>query len=73
MKLLLSLLLVATGSFLASCHATKYQSAKGAAKLKDYQILLTIDTAYIYQGKKLVGACAHGKDGIDSVITKDNL
>jgi hypothetical protein len=42
-------------------------------KLQEYQIRLEMDSAYIYDGSRLVGSCEHGKDGIDSVIVLDNL
>ena len=40
---------------------------------QEYQIRLEMDSAYIYDGTRLVGSCEHGKDGIDSVIVLDNL
>lgn len=41
-------------------------------RLKDYQISLSIDSAYLYDNGKLIGATLHGKDGIDSLIAIDN-
>lgn len=41
--------------------------------LREYQIRLEIDSAYIYDGTRLVGSCKHGQDGIDSLILLDNL
>jgi hypothetical protein len=40
--------------------------------MKEYQIRLELDSAYIYDNGKLVGCTPYGVDGIDSVILKDN-
>lgn len=40
---------------------------------QEYQIRLELDSAYIYDGNRLVGSCKHGQDGIDSVLLMDNL
>ncbi len=42
-------------------------------KMKEYQIKIEFDSAYIYDNGKLIDSCKHGNDGIDSVIVKDNL
>lgn len=43
-----------------------------SALLKDYQITLTLDSAYLFDNGALIGVTAHGNDGIDSLIAKDN-
>lgn len=35
---------------------------------QEYQIRLELDSAYIYDGSRLVGVTPHGNDGIDSVL-----
>lgn len=37
----------------------------------DYQLYLTMDSAYVYDHNRYIGSCAHGNDGIDSVIRAD--
>lgn len=39
---------------------------------QEYQIRLELDSAYIYDGSRLVGVTPHGNDGIDSVLLLDN-
>lgn len=39
----------------------------------EYQIRVEFDSAYVFDHGRFVGVCAHGKDGIDNVIRKDNL
>lgn len=41
-------------------------------RLKDYQVALSLDTAYLYDNGKLIGTTLHGHDGIDSLIMLDN-
>lgn len=36
-----------------------------------YQIKLERDSTYLFDGKRLVGSCQHGKDGIDSLLVLD--
>lgn len=39
---------------------------------QEYQIRLEMDSAYIYDGSRLVGVTPHGNDGIDSILLNDN-
>ncbi len=39
---------------------------------KDYQIQCSIDSVYVFDNNRLIGATLWGKDGIDSLILKDN-
>jgi len=64
--LLLTILLFAIG-YIAGCNE------QDTGNLQEYQIRIEMDSAYIYDNGRLVGSCAHGSDGIDSVILKDNL
>ena len=38
----------------------------------EYQIDVDITTATVYEHNRLGGSCPHGRDGIDSLILKDN-
>jgi len=40
--------------------------------MQDYQVRLGKDSLYVFDKGELVGSCRYGKDGIDSVILKDN-
>jgi hypothetical protein len=43
---------------------------------REYQIRLEMDSAYLYDGNRLVGSCSYEEgdgSGIDSLILKDNL
>jgi len=67
MKTLLSIILLFTIGYVAGCNEGD------TGNLQEYQIRVEMDSAYIYDNGRLVGKCAHGSDGIDSVILKDNL
>lgn len=70
MKILYPSFLFVVGIFFGyqifAMHSTKHN-------MQEYQIRLELDSAYIYDGNRLVGSCKYGSDGIDSVLFKDNL
>lgn len=70
MKILAAFMLIACGATVFVCGMAW---GKSHAPLQEYQIRLEMDSAYIYDGDRLVGSCKHGKDGIDSVLFIDNL
>lgn len=68
-QILFPLIMILIG-FTVARFSTTYQSNE---QLKEYQIRIEPDSAYIYDNGRLVGSCKQGLDGIDSVILKDNL
>lgn len=39
---------------------------------QDYWIMCTPNRVYLYDSARYVGGCDYGKDGLDSLILKDN-
>lgn len=39
---------------------------------RNYWVLPTSERFYLYDSARFIGSCEHGKDGIDSLILKDN-
>lgn len=69
----MKLILILTGILIGIGSAFVITRFSPYYKMQEYQIRLEPDSAYIYDNGRLVGSCAHGNDGIDSVLVMDNL
>jgi len=62
--------LVASGAF-SGCNDAETKPVT-YAPLRDYQIEVTQDSIYLFDGDRKVGAVPFGNTPIDSLIMKDN-
>lgn len=72
MKTLLIVIMIFTSGFIGGIYVRDHQYKPA----REYQIRLEIDSAYLYDGNRLVGSCGYEDgdgSGIDSLIFKDNL
>jgi len=71
--LLLGSALIYTAGFIAGIQGREKKHIYAPNPLlREYQLELDVDSAYLYNGDVLVGVVPHGKDGIDSLIMMDN-
>lgn len=68
-----SLALIAMGIIIGTCLTAIIAANSPHWDMKEYQIRLELNEAYIYSEGELIGTCPHGSDGIDSVLLMDNL
>jgi len=63
--------LVGSGAF-SGCNDKETETPVKYAPLRDYQIEVTQDSIYVFDGDRKVGAVAFGNTPIDSLIMMDN-